>query len=209
MRSIEISAKTVEDAVETALRELNVSRDDVSIEVLEEPSKGFFGILGVKMAKVRVTLKEKPAQIAQKFLEDVCKAMGMNVKVDVREEEDYLYLNISGSQLGILIGHRGETLDSLQYLTSLAVNRKIKQKVHVIIDVEKYRKRREQTLIKLAQRLAHKVKRTGNNVTLEPMNPHERKIIHTALQGDPSIYTYSEGEEPHRKVIISLKNKAK
>lgn len=209
MKSIEISAKTVEDAVETALRELNVGREDVKIEVLEEPSKGLFGLIGVKMAKVRVTLEEKPAQIAKEFLENVCKAMGMEVKVDVKEEGDYLYLNISGSQLGLLIGHRGETLDSLQYLTSLAVNRKFKQRIHVIIDVEKYRKRREQTLIKLAQRLAHKVKRTGKNVTLEPMNPHERKIIHTALQGDPHIYTYSEGEEPHRKVIISLKNKTK
>lgn len=205
MKSIEISAKTVEDALETALRELNVSREDVKVEVLEEPSKGLFGILGVKMAKVRVTVEEKPAQIAQKFVEDVCKAMGIEVQVQVVDEGDYLNLNISGSQLGILIGRRGETLDSLQYLTNLAVNRKVKQRVHVILDVEKYRKRREQTLIRLAQRLAHKVKRTGNNLTLEPMNPHERKIIHNALQGDPQIYTYSEGEEPFRKVTISLK----
>lgn len=209
MKSIEITAKTVEDAIDTALKELKVQREDVEVEVLEEPSKGLFGILGSRMAKVKVSIKETPGQLAAEFLNNVLQKMGMKVTIDSKQQNDYLYLTISGSNLGILIGRRGETLDSLQYLTNLVANRQSKNRVHVVLDIENYRRRREQTLVKLAQRLSDRVKRTGNSITLEPMNPHERRIIHTALQNDTAVHTFSQGEEPFRKVTIALKNKAK
>ncbi|WP_227763547.1 RNA-binding cell elongation regulator Jag/EloR [Zhaonella formicivorans] len=209
MKSIEITAKTVEDAIDTALKELKVQREDVEVEVLEEPSKGLFGILGSRMAKVKVSIKETPGQLAAEFLNNVLQKMGMKVTIDSKQHNDYLYLTISGSNLGILIGRRGETLDSLQYLTNLVANRQSKNRVHVVLDIENYRRRREQTLVKLAQRLSDRVKRTGNSITLEPMNPHERRIIHTALQNDTAVHTFSQGEEPFRKVTIALKNKAK
>lgn len=206
MKSIEIAAKTVESAVETALKELKVSREDVEIEVLEEPSKGLFGLLGSKMAKVRVTVKKSAKDIAIEFLTEVLQKMGVKATVDGQIENGYLNLAIKGSSLGLLIGRRGETLDALQYLTNLVVNRKAEKKVHVILDVEGYRKRREETLTRLARRLAEKVKKSGRKVMLEPMNPHERRIIHTALQNNADVTTYSEGDEPYRKVIITLKN---
>ncbi|MDS1029835.1 RNA-binding cell elongation regulator Jag/EloR [Bacillota bacterium LX-D] len=207
MRSVEITAKTVEEAVETALKELKVKQEDVKVEVLEEPSKGLFGIIGCRMAKVRITMEDKPSQVALDFLNKVFAEMDLEVNVEIKETNDTLAITFSGPQLGILIGRRGETLDALQYLTNLAVNHKFERRIHVLLDVEGYRKRREQTLINLAQRLSEKVKRTGKNVVLEPMNSHERRIIHTTLQNDNYVQTYSEGQEPYRKVVISLKNK--
>jgi len=206
MKSIEIAAKTVESAVETALKELQVSREDVDVEVLEEPSKGLFGLLGSKLAKVRVTVKKSPQDIAIEFLTDVLEKMGVKTAIEGKMENGYLNLAIKGSNLGLLIGRRGETLDALQYLTNLVVNRKSEKKVHIILDVEGYRKRREETLTRLARRLAEKVKKSGRKIMLEPMNPHERRIIHTALQNNADVTTYSEGDEPYRKVIITLKN---
>ncbi|HHX50369.1 MAG TPA: protein jag [Clostridia bacterium] len=205
MSSIEITAKTVEDAVETALKELQVDREQIEVDVLEEGSKGLFGILGSRMARVKVTVKEDPLEIGKEFLRPIIKSMGVEVTTEERKEGDYYYLSFSGSKLGIIIGHRGETLDALQYLTNLAINKKVKNRVHFILDVEGYRKKREATLIRLAQRLSEKAKRTGKKVMLEPMSPQERRIIHTALQNDPLIQTYSEGEEPFRKVVISVK----
>lgn len=205
MKSVEIAAKTVESAVETALKELQVTREDVDVEVLDEPSKGLFGILGTKLAKVRVTVKMSTKDIAIRFLTDVFQNMGIAVTMDSKIDNGYLNISIKGANLGILIGRRGETLDSLQYLTNLVVNRKSDKKVHVILDIEGYRKRREETLIRLARRLAEKVRKSGHKVMLEPMNPHERRIIHTALQNNTDVTTYSEGEDPYRKVIIALK----
>lgn len=207
MRSIEITAKTVQEAVETALKELKLQKEDVEITVLEEPSKGLFGLLGSRMAKVKVTQLHTPKDVAVDFLKNIFTSMGMKVGLDVKENGDVLNIAIKGSQLGILIGRRGETLDSLQYLTNLVVNRNASRKYHVILDIEGYRGRREQTLIKLAQRLSEKVKRTGASVVLEPMNPQERRIIHTALQNNQYVKTYSEGEEPYRKVVIAMKSK--
>ncbi|HHU31791.1 MAG: RNA-binding cell elongation regulator Jag/EloR [Zhaonellaceae bacterium] len=206
MKSIEIAAKTVESAVETALKELQVSREDVEVEVLEEPSKGLFGLIGSRMAKVRVTVKKTAEDLAVEFLTNVFRNMGLSVNMNCKTDNGYINISIKGTRLGILIGRRGETLDALQYLTNLAVNRKTEKRVNIILDVEGYRKRREETLNRLARRLAEKVKRTGNKVMLEPMNPHERRIIHTALQNNMDVTTYSEGEEPYRKVIIALKN---
>ncbi|WP_366923441.1 protein jag [Metallumcola ferriviriculae] len=205
MRSIEVSAKTVDDAVSQALHELQVDKDRVQIEVLEEAQKGLFGLLGVKMARVKVTISDTPAKMAREFLEKVFKNINVTVVIEETITEDYVYFSFAGKDLGILIGRRGETLDALQYLTNLVVNRKIEERVRFILDVEGYRKRREQTLQNLALKLSDKVKNTGKKVILEPMNPHERRIIHTALQQDNTVHTFSEGEEPYRKVVINLK----
>jgi spoIIIJ-associated protein len=206
MKSIEIAAKTVDSAIETALKELQVTREDVEVEVLEEPSRGLFGILGLKLAKVRVTVKKSTKEVAIEFLQSIFKSMDLNVSLESIINNNVMNIFIKGSQLGILIGRRGETLDALQYLTNLVVNRKTEKKIHVILDIEGYRKRREETLIRLARRLAEKVIKTGKKVMLEPMNPQERRIIHTAIQNNPNVTTYSEGEEPYRKVIITMKN---
>lgn len=205
MRTLEITAKTVDEAVETALKELQVELEQVEIEVLEEPSKGFLGIIGSKMARVRITVNENPLAMAQEFLNPIIAKLGIQPDVKTNKKDRYYHLSFYGSNLGIMIGHRGETLDALQYLCNLAVNRRLENRVHIILDVENYRQRREETLIRLAHKLSDKAKRTGRRVILEPMNPHERRIIHTALQDDPEIQTFSEGREPYRKVIISVK----
>ncbi len=230
MTSVEKTGKTVEEAVEAAIAELGVSREQIAYEVLEEPSKGLFGFLGGKPARVRVELvavqnpapvaapKEKkeravaadksatdPVEIAKAFLMSVFKAMKLNVKIEKLTGIDQVTLNLRGEDLGILIGKHGQTLDALQYLTNLAAHRDSDERVRIVIDVEDYRKRREETLVRLAQRLADRVKLRGEKVVLEPMSPHERKIIHTALQDDYRVTTFSEGEEPFRKVVITLK----
>jgi|SRR5690606_27219148 len=205
MKTLEITAKTVEEAVQTALKELQVDRELIEVEVLEEPSKGFLGIIGARMAKVRIKVKEDPVELAKNFLAPIFRKLGVNPEIKVSRKDKYYYLSCYGKNLGILIGHRGETLDAIQYLCNLAVNKKLNHRVHIVLDVENYRQRREETLIKLARKLSEKAKRTGRRVVLEPMSPQERRIIHTALQEDPEIQTYSEGQEPYRKVIISLK----
>lgn len=217
---VEKTGKTVEDALRAALIELNVTENCVDYEVLETPSKGFFGLIGSKPAKIRVTVKEaevieesisvkqtsKPLDTAILFLEDIFRGMHMKVDIEVKETLDGIVLDLHGEDLGILIGKHGQTLDALQYLTNLAANRDMSEaKVRIIIDVENYRKRREETLYRLAMRLADKVKRTGDKITLEPMSRHERKVIHMALQDERRILTYSDGEEPFRKVVIALK----
>ena len=242
MNFIEKSAKTIDEAVELALKELNVGRDQVDVEVLEQPSKGIFGLIGSRLAKVKVVVKEQPKEkekeaprakevretkeakhirenvpgmpatledknAAQKFLREVLDAMDIRAEIRVKCNGDCLYINLSGPKMGIIIGRRGQTLDSLQYLVSLVVNKdKSKESyVKVILDTEDYRRKREETLVRLAKRLADGVVKTGKKVELEPMNPYERRIIHSALQNNDKIATYSEGEEPYRKVIIALK----
>jgi len=206
MKSVEISAKTVEEAIKLALEELKLDREEVNIDVLEQPNKGFFGILGSKNALVRVEENYDPIKQANIFLEKIFNAMKLKPIINIDRKKDYIIFNLSGEDLGILIGRRGGTLDSLQFLLNLVVNKKsMDKRIKLILDVEGYRERREDTLINLAQRLSEKVKRTGRKVVLEPMNPQERRIIHLALQKDNYITTYSEGEEPFRKVIISPK----
>lgn len=226
MTSVEKTGKTIDEAVEAAIAELGVSREQIEYEVLKEPSKGLFGFLGGKPARVRVglvdgqtaapqekkarvSLADKPAsdpvEVAKTFLVSVFKAMKLNVKIEKLTGTDQVTLNLRGEDLGILIGKHGQTLDALQYLTNLAAHRDSEERVRIIIDVEDYRKRREETLVRLAQRLADRVKLRGEKVVLEPMSPHERKIIHTALQDDLRVTTFSEGEEPFRKVVIALK----
>lgn len=205
MTSVEKNGKTVEEALELALAELGVDLEKVEYTVLEIPSKGFFGF-GGKLAKVRVTVKKVDALVvAREFLQNVFDSMKLSVTVEKMNKADHVLFNLRGNDLGVLIGKHGQTLDALQYLTNLAANRDADERVRIILDVEDYRKRREETLANLALRLADKVKRRGEKVALEPMSPHERKIIHMALQEDHRIVTYSEGDEPFRKVVIALK----
>lgn len=202
----EKTGKTIDEAIELALAELEVSRDRIDYEILESPSKGLFGFIGSKLAKVRVTVRAiDPVEEAKQFLEKVFKAMNVTVLMEKMSHDDHVVLNLRGDDLGVLIGKHGQTLDALQYLTNLAANRDADERSRIILDVEDYRKRRAETLSRLATRLADKVKRRGERVVLEPMSPQERKIIHMALQNDNRIVTYSEGEEPYRKVVITLK----
>ncbi len=196
--------KTVDEAVGLAIEDLQVSRDEVTVEVLEEPSKGFLG-LGSKLAKVRVTINDKPEDIAENFLKDVFVKMNINVKLQAVYKDRNIIINIEGKDAGIIIGKRGHTLDSLQYLTSLVVNKNREKYIRIIINAENYRQKREKTLETLANRLAHKVQSTGKSIRLEPMNPYERRIIHATLQQNGKIITRSEGEDPYRHVIIELK----
>ena len=266
--------KDVKEAVSLALADLKLTEDQVTVTVLEEPSKGFFG-LGAKLAKVRVekkpeeveepvvekkaepvvvepdtetvqefaerktekrsenkkahadrennsnredwsestvSLREKPADLeeldespALTFIKEVVEKMGLNLSVKAYANDDCIYIQINGKDSGTIIGKRGQTLDSIQYLTSLVVNKDSEKYIRVIVDAENYRERREKTLEQLAKRLADKVNRTGRSVRLEPMNPYERKVIHSTLQSNPRVTTRSEGVEPNRRVIIELK----
>lgn len=205
MKVVEKTGKTIESAVESALTELGANRENVEVEVLEEPSKGLFGFIKVKPARVKVTLKEGPSEKAHNLLKEIIDKIGIKADISIVEKEHGVFINMTGPDLGMLIGRRGETLDSLQYLVNLSVNKKLEAKKKVILDIEGYRNRREKTLQKLAQKLAEKVRQRGRNVVLEPMSSQERRIIHNALQGRDDIYTYSEGEEPYRKIVISPK----
>jgi spoIIIJ-associated protein len=255
---VEKSGRTAEEAIQEALKELKVKREDVEIEILEASKGSLFGIFGGKDAKVKVTLKdesklgtaetspapapEAPADktvaepeqaaaapateeetamdqvkntadrdeavaMAREFLSKIFQNMKLEVLIEkfYNKEEDATYLKLHGPDMGVLIGKHGQTLDALQYLTNLVANKETAERVRIIIDVEDYRVRRKKTLERLAKNLAEKVKRTKTKAALEPMNPYERKLIHMALQNDAAIQTYSEGEEPYRKVIIDLK----
>jgi len=205
MKTVEKAGKNVDEAVDLALKELAASIDDVEVEILEESSKGILGLLMVKQARVKVTLKENSLQRAALLLKNIFQTMDLEVTTDISENEKAVFINLEGPDLGILIGRRGETLDALQYLVNLSVNKNQEIRKKIIIDIEGYRNRREKTLEKLALKLADKAKQRGRNVVLEPMSAQERRIIHTALQGRDDIFTFSEGEEPYRKIIISPK----
>ena len=260
-RSVEKSAKTVEEAKKAALAELGIGEEEAEVEILEEASKGFLGLIGGHDAKVRVTVKDDvagrqdvkndempmpevietslqvgdlvkkqakeenfehterqerprremvseeeaaaPLEKAETFLQQIFASMHLEVHIEREKSEEAFILNMSGEDLGILIGKHGQTLDSLQYLTNLAANHGLTEKrIHIVLDVEHYRNRREETLRRLASRLADKALRTRQRIMLEPMNRHERKIIHMALQEKRRVSTYSAGDEPFRKVVI-------
>jgi spoIIIJ-associated protein len=205
VKIVETTAKTVDEAVELALKELGAAREGVEVEVLEEPSKGILGFIKVKQARVKVILKEGPSQKVCNLLKKIFRSMDLEVEIKTTENEKALLVDLEGNDLGILIGRRGETLDALQYLVNLSVNKNQEIRKKIIIDIEGYRNRREKTLQKLALKLADKARQRGRNVVLEPMSSQERRIIHTTLQGRDDIYTFSEGEEPYRKIIISPK----
>lgn len=207
MEYIEVSAKTVNDAITEACKRLGVTSDKMTYDVIEEGSTGFLGI-GAKPAIIRASRKEiSVTERAENFLRDVFAAMKMTVAMDIRyeEEQHILEIELSGDEMGVLIGKRGQTLDSLQYLVSLVVNKGVEDYIKVKVDTENYRQRRKETLENLAKNIAYKVKRTRKPVTLEPMNPYERRVIHAALQNDRYVSTHSEGEEPYRKVVVTVK----
>ncbi|HHT51180.1 MAG TPA: protein jag [Eubacteriaceae bacterium] len=195
---------TIQDAIDNGLKELNAHRDNVEINVVEVPSKGIFGI-GSKLAKVEITLKDNTEEVARNFLNDILNAMNVIAIINTNLEDNVLKIELEGKDMGVLIGRRGETLDAIQYLISLVINKGKEKYIRVLLDTEDYRARREKTLQRLAERLAKKVVKTRRKVLLEPMNPYERRIIHFHLQEHPRVHTYSEGEEPYRKVVISLK----
>ena len=208
MDMITVTAKNVDEAILQAAMQLGVSSDRLQYEVVEKGSAGILGgLIGAKPAVIRATKIETIDEKAADFLHDVFGAMGISVDVEskLNEEEKELEINLSGDEMGILIGKRGQTLDSLQYLVSLVVNKESDDYLRVKLDTENYRERRKETLETLAKNIAYKVKRTRRSVSLEPMNPYERRIIHSALQNDKYVFTRSEGEEPFRHVVIALK----
>ena len=206
MEFIEISAKTVSDCITEACQKFSVTSDKIEYEVLEEGSTGFLG-LGAKPAKIKACVKCSVEDNAKNFLKEVFDAMNMVVTIDLKynEAEKNMDIDLSGDDMGVLIGKRGQTLDSLQYLVSLVVNKNSEDYIRVKVDTENYRQRRKDTLENLAKNIAYKVKRTKRNVSLEPMNPYERRIIHSALQNDKYVSTHSEGDEPFRRVVVTLK----
>lgn len=205
MDFIEVSAKTVDDAITEALVKLCATSDQIEYEVIEKGSAGFLGIAR-KDAVIKVRKKFTVEECVKDFLNKVFQAMGMEVEVIVTvEDEKTVNVELKGSDMGVLIGKRGQTLDSLQYLANLAVNKQSDNFVKVKLDTEDYRKRRRETLENLARNIAYKVKRTKRPVSLEPMNPFERRVIHSALQNDRYVTTHSEGDEPYRHVVVTLK----
>ncbi len=206
MEYIEISAKTVNDAITEACLKLSITSDRLDYEVVEEGSSGFLGI-GSKPAVIKARVKGSVEDVAKNFLNDVFTSMNMTVVINVKynEEEKTMDIDLSGDEMGVLIGKRGQTLDSLQYLVSLVVNKESEDYIKIKVDTENYRQRRKETLENLAKNIAYKVKRNKRAVSLEPMNPFERRIIHSALQNDKYVTTHSEGEEPFRRVVVTLK----
>ena len=206
MEFIEVSAKTVDDAITEASIKLGTTSDKIEVEVIEKGSTGFLGIKS-KPAIIKARKKNDTVDNISEFLENVFSAMNMEVTIDIKKaEDDKVYeVELSGKEMGLLIGKRGQTLDSLQYLTNLAVNKYSDGYIKVKLDTEDYRQRRKDTLENLAKNIAYKVKRTKRPVSLEPMNPFERRVIHSALQGDRYVETHSEGEEPFRHVVVTLK----
>lgn len=206
MEFIEVSAKTVDDAITEASIKLGTTSDKIEVEVIEKGSTGFLGIKS-KPAIIKARKKNDTVDNIREFLENVFSAMNMEVTIDIKKaEDDKVYeVELSGKEMGLLIGKRGQTLDSLQYLTNLAVNKHSDGYIKVKLDTEDYRQRRKDTLENLAKNIAYKVKGTKRPVSLEPMNPFERRVIHSALQGDRYVETHSEGEEPFRHVVVTLK----
>lgn len=202
----EFTGKTVEDAVMEAAIKLETTSDKLDYEILEKGSSGFLGI-GSKPAKIKARKLMETVDRVEEFLADVFAAMQIDAKIEITEnkEENTMNVDLSGEDMGVLIGKRGQTLDSLQYLVSLVVNKESEEYVHVKVDTENYRQRRKETLENLAKNIAYKVKRTKRSISLEPMNPYERRIIHSALQNDKYVTTHSEGEEPFRRVVVTLK----
>ena len=203
------SAKTLNDAITEACTHFVVASDKLEYEVVEEGSSGFLGF-NAKPYVIKARVKQEKLSVedeAKKFLNEVFAAMNMAVVIDAKydEAQNNLDIDLSGDEMGVLIGKRGQTLDSLQYLVSLVVNKGTNEYIRVKLDTENYRKRRKDTLENLAKNIAFKVKRTKRSVSLEPMNPYERRIIHSALQNDRYVTTHSEGEEPFRRVVVTLK----
>ena len=211
MESRKFSGKTVQDAITEATIELGIPSDKLEYEVVEEGSTGFLGIFNVKPAVILVKLKKSLEERTLEFCNDLFQAMKIETEVTInyKEDENVMDIDLAGPDMGILIGKRGQTLDALQYLISLFVNKENEEYIRVKLDTENYRERRKATLEKLARKIASTVRRNRKSISLEPMNPYERRVIHSALQNDRYVCTRSEGEEPYRKVVVMLKKNKK
>lgn len=209
MKKVQVTGKTVEEAVEAALEQLQTSKDQVEVKILEDSKKGFFG-LGGKPAVVEVTVKADPVKTAIEYLQDVTSKMGVPVTISQRQENDHLVLDLTGEKIAILIGKRGQTLNALQLLTNMVANSDPETKhVKIVLDAENYRTRRQESLERLAEHSAQKVFITKKSFALEPMPANERKVIHLTLKENRDVETTSEGVEPFRKVVIRPKNTVK
>ncbi len=224
MKSVETEGKNTEEAIDKACEELAVSREDLEVEVLANGSSGFLG-LGAKNARIRATVKEmdaprspgarssaafsdnQAAETAKKTLQDILRLLEVEATVDLKEDSERILLNIQGDGSGLLIGRKGQTLDAMEYLINKIVHKEAEDKKRIVVDTENYRFRREDSLVKLAQRLGEKAKRLGRPVTISPMSAHDRRIIHLALQEDKTLRTWSTGTGLYRKVIISPEKK--
>lgn len=206
MKSITVTGRTIEDAIKSGLQQLMVTEDRVKITILEQPTRGLFGLIGSKDARVEIELVPDPIDEAIAFLRDVMDGMSLNAEIQTEDMGvDGQGIVISGPDMGMIIGRRGQTLDALQYLVNIVANRHAKEHIRIVLDAEQFRKRRRKTLEELAQRLATRVIKGQKEIILEPMTPQERKIIHSYLQDHPKVKTFSKGEEPNRKVVIALK----
>lgn len=202
MREVTASGQTVEEAVQSALKQLNTTRDQVKINVIDEGSKGFLGLFGSKLAVVSVYIEKDPIEETEKFIKEVAKNMGVDIEIKTHVHNKNVTYELSGEKIALLIGKRGQTLNALQYLVQLALNKDSQEFYWVMLDAEGYRARRKETLETLAMRMADRAKRINKKVALEPMPAFERKIIHNALQNRNDITTYSDGVEPHRFIVI-------
>lgn len=202
MKEITATGQSVTEAVNSALAQLNTTKDRIDITIIDEGKKGIFGIFGSRPAVVKAVKKPDPIEEAKKFLLDIGEKMGALIEVEVKQDGKNVQFILSGDKIAILIGKRGQTINSLQYLTQLVINRYSNQYFNVLLDAEDYRKRRNDTLIQLAERLASKAVHTGQKIALEPMPSYERKVIHSALAGNRKIKTYSDGNDPHRHIVI-------
>jgi spoIIIJ-associated protein len=225
MKSVETEGKTTEEAIQKACEELRVSRQDLEVEVLSGGSSGFLG-LGAKNARIRATVKEssaprspeasasasfsdhQAAETARRALQGILRLLEVEATVELQEDPERILLNIRGDGSGLLIGRKGQTLDAMEYLINKIVHKEAEDKKRIVVDTENYRSRREDSLVKLAQRLGEKAKRLGRPVTISPMSAHDRRIVHLALQDDKALRTWSTGTGLYRKVIISPEKKS-
>lgn len=206
-KKIEIKSKTKEEAVQSALLELGVEEKDIEVKVIQNPSKGFLRLLGAKEGIYQVTvIKKEEIEIAREFIENILLNSKINAKVNATQEDNLIKISIEGKEATCLIGRRGETLDAVQFLTGLALN-KINKDSHmrVLVDIENYRNKREESLVRYARKVAREVAKTRRTKKLDYMNPYERRIVHSALQNDKYVITYSEGTDPYRRLVIEYK----
>ncbi len=202
--SVEIIEKTVEEAIERGLEQLGVKKENVDVQIVNEPGSNLWGLLGKKQAKVHLSIKRGYKEYMKNFVENLLEKMGIDGSVEVNESNGDLCIDVKGNKLGVLIGRRGQTLNSLQYLMNVVMRRQFENFTgRVILDVENYRQEKETTLKQLALNVAEKVEAQKQEISLEPMIPQERRIIHLTLKDNPHIITYSSGEEPYRKVVIA------
>ncbi|WP_353107310.1 RNA-binding cell elongation regulator Jag/EloR [Acetoanaerobium noterae] len=207
MKFVEIIGKTKEEAIQKAVDQLGTPVEDLEIEVLEEGSKGLFGFLGSKDFKIKATVivKDTIETRILSFLNGLFEVMNIEADIKIDMNSDSAKVSVIGDSAGQLIGRRGESLDALQMILSLAVNKTPGEYVKIMLDIEDYRSKREESLVRYANKMARTAAKQRKNIKLEPMNPYERRIVHSALQSDTYVTTYSEGEEPYRKVVIAVK----